>query len=137
MKTMQESEFNTMNIFGKGIENEAYAQYFSKKSFLNPLTSSGATLGVFNVTFEPGCKNNWHIHNATHGGGQLLLCTAGEGWYQEWGKDRVHLVPGSVVEIPPNVKHWHGAADDSWFSHIAIEIPGENTSTTWLEAVDR
>lgn len=132
---MNEQEFDKVNVFGKGQDNVAYEQYFSGKSYLNALTSPGAVLGAYNVTFEPGCKNNWHVHNATKGGGQLLICTAGEGWYQEWGKEKQKLVPGSVVEIPANVKHWHGATDDSWFSHIAMEIPGENTSNTWLEPV--
>ena len=93
--------------------------------------------GVFlaNVTFEPGCRNNWHIHHAKSGGGQMLVCTAGEGWYQEEGKEAVSLEPGSVIVIPPNVKHWHGAKRDSWFSHIAIEVPGEDCQNEWCEAV--
>lgn len=89
-----------------------------------------------NVTFEPGCRNNWHIHHATKGGGQLLICTAGEGWYQEEGKAAVSLTAGTVITIPAEVKHWHGAKKDSWFSHIAVEVPGENTSNEWCEAVD-
>ena len=104
---------------------------------MNPLTNPEET-AVFlaNVTFEPGCRNNWHIHlNADKGGGQLLICTAGEGWYQEEGKEAVSLVPGTVITIPPEVKHWHGAKKDSWFSHIAVEVPGENTSNEWCEAV--
>lgn len=88
-----------------------------------------------NVTFEPGCRNNWHIHKATKNGGQILICTAGQGWYQEEGKEAISLEPGMVITIKPNIKHWHGAKKDSWFSHIAIEIPGENTSTEWLEKV--
>ena len=92
-------------------------------------------MGVYNVTFEPGCRNNWHIHHAAKGGGQLLLCVAGRGWYQEWGKEARELHPGDVVNIPPEVKHWHGAARDSWFSHLALEVPGEDTSNEWLEAV--
>ena len=88
-----------------------------------------------NVTFEPGCRNNWHIHHATKGGGQLLICTAGEGWYQEAGKPAVSLTPGTVITIPPEVKHWHGAKADSWFSHIAVEVPGENTHNEWCEPV--
>ena len=93
--------------------------------------------GVFvaNVTFEPGCRNNWHIHKAEKGGGQILLCTAGKGWYQEWNKPARALRPGDVVHIPAGVKHWHGAARDSWFSHLAVEVPGENTSNEWLEQV--
>ena len=87
------------------------------------------------MTFEPGCRNNWHIHHAKKGGGQLLICTAGEGWYQEEGKDAVSLTEGTVITIPPEVKHWHGAKKDSWFSHIAIEVPGEDTSNEWCEPV--
>ena len=93
-------------------------------------------MGIFNVTFEPGCRNNWHIHHADKGGGQILVCVAGQGWYQEWGKEPQALHPGDVVNIPVGVKHWHGAAADSWFSHLAIEVPGENGSNEWLEAVD-
>lgn len=89
-----------------------------------------------NVTFEPGCRNNWHIHHAKSGGGQLLICTAGEGWYQEYGKEAVSLTPGTVIVIPANVKHWHGAKKDSWFSHIAMEIAGEECSNEWCEPVD-
>ena len=88
-----------------------------------------------NVTFEPGCRNNWHIHHATKGGGQMLVCVAGKGWYQEWGKPAVQMLPGDVIHIPANVKHWHGAAADSWFAHLAFEVPGENTSNEWLEPV--
>ena len=88
------------------------------------------------MTFEPACRNNWHRHDATSGGGQILICTAGEGWYQEEGKDPVSLSEGTVITIPPNVKHWHGAKKDSWFSHIAVEVPGENSDNVWLEEVD-
>ena len=91
---------------------------------------------MFNVTFEPGCRNNWHIHHAENGGGQMLVCVYGRGWYQEWGKEAQELHPGDVVNIPPNVKHWHGAAADSWFQHLAIEVPGEGSSNEWLEPVD-
>ena len=113
-----------------------FAQYFIGESFLNPLTEFGkAPIFLANVTFEPGCRNNWHIHRATKGGGQMLICTAGEGWYQEEGKEATSLAPGMVVTIPANVKHWHGAKADSWFSHIAFEIPGENGSTEWCETV--
>ena len=93
-------------------------------------------VGIFNVTFEPGCRNNWHIHHADKGGGQILVCVAGQGWYQEWGKEPQALHPGDVVNIPVGVKHWRGAMADSWFSHLAIEVPGENGSNEWLEAVD-
>lgn len=133
---METKDFERENIFGKGKFNEAYAQYFVGNSYLNPLTSAGqGKLFFANVTFEPGCRNNWHIHRATKGGGQILLCVAGSGWYQEWGKPAISLSPGDVVEIPAGVKHWHGAKKDSWFAHIAVEVPGENTGSEWLEAV--
>lgn len=124
-------EFN--DLFPRGGKNDAYAQYFDGQSYLNMLTTSGVTIG--NVTFEPGCRNNWHIHHAKSGGGQMLLCTAGEGWYQEWGKPAQKLHPGDVVVIPPEVKHWHGAAKDSWFSHLAVEVPGEKAKNEWCEPV--
>ena len=127
------SDFN--DVFGVGEPNEAYAQYFEGNSYLKLLAKT-STIAVSNVTFEPGCRNNWHIHHAKTGGGQILLCTAGEGWYQEWGKEPQKLVPGSVVVIPPEVKHWHGAAKDSWFSHIAFEVPGTETSNEWCEKVE-
>ena len=130
-----DQNFEASNVFGLGNENTAYAQYFIGKSYLNPLTPAGVPIALANVTFEPGCRNNWHIHHAAKGGGQILLCTAGEGWYQEEGKPAVGLTAGSVVVIPPEVKHWHGAKQDSWFSHIAVEVPGESTSNEWLEAV--
>ena len=120
-------------IFPVGGLNDAYAQYFSGKSWLSLLTTEGVVTA--NVMFEPGCRNNWHIHHSDNGGGQLLLCTAGEGWYQEEGKPAVSLTAGSVVMIPANVKHWHGAKSDSWFSHIAVEVPGENCSNEWCEPV--
>ena len=120
-------------VFPIGQPNDAFAQYFIGHSYLFPVSTS--QVGVFNVTFEPGCRNNWHIHHATKGGGQLLICTAGEGWYQEEGKEAVSLTPGTVITIPAEVKHWHGAKADSWFSHIAVEVPGENTSNEWCEPV--
>lgn len=120
-------------MFGLGKPNTAFAQYFIGNSYLNPLNTEG--VNIVNVTFEPGCRNNWHIHHATKEGGQILLCTDGEGWYQEEGKKAIKLAPGSVVYIRSEVKHWHGATKDSWFSHIAIAVPGENTSNEWLEAV--
>lgn len=120
--------------FGLGQPNTAYAKYFIGQSYLNPLVKEGVNMA--NVTFEPACRNNWHIHKATSGGGQILLCTSGRGWYQEWGKPARELKAGDVVEIPAGVKHWHGAAKDSWFAHIAVATPGENTSTEWLEPVD-
>ncbi len=122
-------------FFGLGEPNTAYAQYFIGSSFLNPLTNPKETVFIANVTFEPGCRNNWHIHHAEKGGGQLLICVDGEGWYQEEGKDAVSLKPGDVITIPAGVKHWHGAKADGWFSHLAVECPGENTSTEWLEPV--
>lgn len=135
MKIMDKVEFEKVNVFGTGNENTAYAQYFIGKSFLNPLTDPSKTVFLANVTFEPGCRNNWHIHHAKSGGGQLLVCTAGEGWYQEEGKEAVSLTPGTVITIPANVKHWHGAKKDSWFSHIAVEVDGEETSNEWCEPV--
>lgn len=136
MKYLDKEEFDKANKFGTGNPNDAFAKYFVGESFLNPLTNPKET-AVFlaNVTFEPGCRNNWHIHHAKTGGGQLLICTAGEGWYQEEGKDAVELKEGSVITIPPEVKHWHGAKKDSWFSHIAVEVPGEETFNQWCEEV--
>lgn len=128
---------NKPNItFDLGEENKAYEKYFIGKSYLNPLTDPNKT-NVFlaNVTFEPKCRNNWHIHHATKGGCQILVCVDGEGWYQEEGKEAVSLKTGMVITIPAEVKHWHGAKKDSWFSHIAIEVPGENTSNEWCEEV--
>ena len=123
-------------IFGLGQPNNSYARYFTGKSYLNPLTNPEETIFLANVTFEPGCRNNWHIHHAAKGGGQILLCTDGRGWYQAWGGEARELRPGDVVHIPARVKHWHGAAKDSWFSHIAFEAPGEDCSTEWCEPVD-
>ena len=137
MKYSNKEDFEKANIFGMGKPNDAFAQYFIGNSYLNPLNEFGESpVFVANVTFEPGCRNNWHIHKASKGGGQILICTAGEGWYQEEGKDAESLVPGSVITIPANVKHWHGAKADSWFSHIAVEVPGDVTSNEWLEEVD-
>ena len=136
MKINSREEFEKQNMFGMGQPNDAFAQFFIGQSFLNPLTDPKET-NVFlaNVTFEPGCRNNWHIHHAAKGGGQILLCVAGQGWYQEWGKPAQALQPGDVVNIPTGVKHWHGAAKDSWFSHLALEVPGESCKNEWLEAV--
>ena len=122
-------------FFGLGQENTAYARYFIGKSYLNPLTDPKKTVFIANVTFEPGCRNNWHIHHAKKGGGQLLVCVDGEGWYQEEGKPAQSLKPGDVVTIPAEVKHWHGAKKGCWFSHLAVEVPGEKTSNEWLEPV--
>jgi hypothetical protein len=119
-----------LSVFPMGKKNEAFAKYFTGQSYLDMLTTSGVVIG--NVTFEPGCRNNWHIH---HKGGQILLVTAGRGNYQEWGQPARELHPGDVVQIPPEVKHWHGAAPDSWFVHLAVEVPAEGASNEWLEAV--
>lgn len=133
---MDKKEFDKMNVFGQGEPNVNFAQYFIGDSFLNPLTVQGeCPVFLANVTFEPGCRNNWHIHHAKSGGGQLLICTAGKGWYQEEGKEAVSLTPGTVITIPANVKHWHGAKKDEWFAHIAVEVPGEETRTEWCEPV--
>lgn len=120
-------------VFPIGVPNDAFAKYFIGQSYLAPLSTG--QIGIFNVTFEPGCRNNWHIHHAAQGGGQILVCVAGRGYYQEDGKPARELHPGDVVNIPAGVKHWHGAAPDSWFSHLAVEVPGENTSNEWLEPV--
>ena len=125
---------NTLSVFPIGEPNTAYAQYFIGQSYLAPLTME--QVPTFNVTIEPRCRNNWHIHHSSSGGGQMLICVCGRGWYQEWGKEPRELHPGDIVNIPPNVKHWHGAAKDSWFQHIAQEIPGENGRTEWCEPVD-
>lgn len=122
-------------FFGLGDPNVSFSQYFIGNSYLKPLTNPKETVFIANVTFEPGCRNNWHIHRATKGGGQILLCVDGYGWYQEEGKPAQSLHPGDVVTIPANVKHWHGAKKDSWFSHLTVECPGENTSNEWLEPV--
>lgn len=136
MKYTDEKQFAEVNTFGKGQPNDAYARYFTGHSFLNPLTKAGeCPIAMSNVTFEPGCRNNWHIHHARNGGGQMLICTAGEGWYQEAGKPAQSLAPGAVVYIPAGVKHWHGAKKDSWFAHIAFDLPGEDASNEWLEPV--
>ena len=138
-KTTDRMEFEKQDSFGIGAPNEAFAKYFIGNSYLKPLTEPGKSpVFLANVTFEPGCRNNWHTHRADKGGGQLLICTAGEGWYQEEGEEAVSLVPGMVITIPANVKHWHGAKRDSWFSHIAVELPGggDNTRTEWHKTVD-
>ena len=127
------TRFQQEMIFPIGEPNTAYAQYFKGNSYLARV--SGEQVSIANVTFEPGCRNNWHIHHATKGGGQMLIGVAGRGWYQEWGKSAKAILPGTVIHIPAGVKHWHGAADDSWFAHLAIEIAGENASNEWLEPV--
>lgn len=118
-------------VFGIGEKNTAYAKYFVGQSYLNMMTTERVVTA--NVTFEPGCRNNWHIH---HKGGQILLVTSGRGYYQEWGKPAEELHAGDVVNIPPEVKHWHGAAKESWFAHVAIEVPADGASNEWCEAVD-
>lgn len=125
--------FQREMIFPVGEPNSAYAKYFRGRSWLANVSSSQVPFA--NVTFEPGCRNNWHIHHASNGGGQMLVGVAGRGWYQEEGKPAVEIMPGTVVHIPANVKHWHGAADDSWFAHLAFSVPGDNASTEWLEPV--
>lgn len=120
-------------VFPIGDANDAFAQYFTGQSYLAPLSTE--QVGIYNVTFEPGCRNNWHVHHADEGGGQILVCMAGRGYYQARGEDPVEMLPGDVVNIPAGVKHWHGAAAGSWFSHLAIEVPGTNGSNEWLEAV--
>lgn len=125
--------FQREMIFPIGEPNTAYAQYFIGNSYLARV--SDAQIPFANVTFEPRCRNNWHIHRATKGGGQMLIGVAGRGWYQEEGKPAVEILPGTVIHIPANVKHWHGAAADSWFAHLAFEISGENASNEWLEPV--
>ena len=121
-------------VFPIGAPNDAFAKYFIGQSYLAPVST--AQVGIYNVTFEPGCRNNWHIHHAQSGGGQILICVAGRGFYQEAGKPAQELHPGDVVNIPAGVKHWHGAAPDSWFSHLAVEVPGTETANEWLEAVN-
>ena len=122
-----------LSVFPVGEKNDAFAKYFIGQSYLAPVSTSQVL--VYNVTFEPACRNNWHIHHAKNGGGQMLICVAGRGWYQEYGKEPRELHPGDVVNIPAEVKHWHGAAKDTWFQHLAVEVPGEETGTEWCEPV--
>lgn len=129
----EKERFQQEMIFPIGEPNTAYAKYFIGNSYLAPVSTE--QVNCANVTFEPGCRNNWHIHKATEGGGQMLIGVAGRGWYQEEGKPAVEILPGTVIHIPANVKHWHGAAADSWFAHLAFGIPGENASNEWLEPV--
>ena len=129
----EKERYQSSILFPIGEPNDAYARYFVGQSYLAPVST--AQVPVFNVTFEPGCRNNWHIHHADRGGGQMLICVGGRGYYQEWGGEPMELKPGDYVNIPEGVKHWHGAAPDSWFSHLAVEVPGENARAEWLEAV--
>ena len=122
-----------LSVFPVGEKNDAFAKYFIGQSYLSPVSTS--QVPVYNVTFEPACRNNWHIHHAKNGGGQMLICVAGRGWYQEYGKEPRELHPGDIVNIPAEVKHWHGAAKDTWFQHLAVEVPGEETGTEWCEPV--
>jgi quercetin dioxygenase-like cupin family protein len=122
-----------LSVFPTGEKNDAFAEYFIGQSYLNMLSLDQVVIG--NVTFEPGCRNNWHIHQADKGGGQMLIVTAGKGWYQEYGKEPQSLKSGDIVHIQAGVKHWHGAAADSWFQHLAIEVSGENCKTQWCEQV--
>ena len=122
-----------LSVFPVGEKNDAFAKYFIGQSYLAPVSTS--QVPVYNVTFEPACHNTWHIHHANNGGGQMLICVAGRGWYQEYGKELRELHPGDVVNIPAEVKHWHGAAKDTWFQHLAVEVPGEETGTEWCEPV--
>lgn len=133
-ETANENEPSQLSPFPIGEPNEKFAGYFTGQSYLYPLTAG--PIPTSNVTFEPGCRNNWHIHRAKSGGGQLLICVSGRGWYQEWGGEARELHPGDVVNIPANVKHWHGAARDSWFQHIAQGIPGEESHTEWCEPME-
>lgn len=133
-KALTEKEkYEKTIMFPVGEPNNAYAKYFIGQSYLTPVSNS--QVKIYNVTFEPGCRNNWHIHSAKNGGGQMLIAVGGMGYYQEWGKEPIKMKPGDVINIPANVKHWHGAAPDSWFSHLAIEVEGTETSNQWLEPV--
>lgn len=127
-------EYQKTIMFPIGNPNDAYKQYFIGQSYISPISTE--QVKMYNVTFEPKCRNNWHIHKSKEGGGQILIAIGGRGYYQEWGKDPIEMKPGDVINIPANVKHWHGAAPDSWFSHIAVEVDGVETENVWLEAVD-
>lgn len=129
----EKEKYQQTIMFPIGEPNEAYAQYFIGQSYLAPISTEQVKFS--NVTFEPGCRNNWHVHHATIGGGQMLIGVGGRGYYQEWGKEPVEIKEGTVIHIPAGVKHWHGAAPNSWFSHLAFELDGEDTSNEWLEPV--
>jgi quercetin dioxygenase-like cupin family protein len=129
---MSDHEFE--QIFPLGEPNDAYAQYFSGQSF-NALLAGGS-VPVSNISFEPGCRNNWHIHHGENGAGdQILMCTAGSGWYRAEGEEPISMEPGTVIRVPAGTKHWHGAKAGSWFSHVALITPGEGVSNEWLEPV--
>lgn len=130
----KKDKYQSTILFPIGAPNDAYAHYFVGQSYLASISSS--QVAIYNVTFEPSCRNNWHIHHADKGGGQILICVGGHGYYQEWGKEAIEMKPGDCINIPKGVKHWHGAAPKSWFSHLAIEVPSVNGSTEWLEKVD-
>ena len=127
------AEYQKTIIFPIGNTNDAYAKYFIGQSYIAPVSTE--QVKIYNVTFEPKCRNNWHIHKAKSGGGQMLIAVGGRGYYQEWGKEPIEMKPGDVINIPANVKHWHGSAPDSWFSHLAVEVDGVETSNEWLEPV--
>ena len=135
----KENKMNSLEQYQKtimfpiGKPNDAYKQYFIGQSYIAPISTQ--QVKIYNVTFEPKCRNNWHIHKAKSGGGQMLIAVGGRGYYQEWGKEPVEMKPGDVINIPANVKHWHGAAPDSWFSHLAVEVEGIETDNVWLEPV--
>ncbi len=129
----EKDKFQNTIFFPIGEPNNGFAEYFVGQSYLAPISTQ--QIPIYNVTFEPRCRNNWHIHHAKSGGGQMLICVGGRGYYQEFGKEVVEMLPGSVINIPADVKHWHGAAPDSWFSHLAVEIPGEETGNEWCEPV--
>ena len=130
----EKDKYQNTILFPIGAPNDGFKQYFIGQSYLAPVSKE--QVGICNVTFEPACRNNWHVHYADKGGGQILICVGGRGYYQEWGKEAIEMNPGDCINIPAGVKHWHGAAPDSWFSHLAIEVPGENGSNEWLEPVD-
>ncbi|MDO4554503.1 MAG: carboxymuconolactone decarboxylase family protein [Lachnospiraceae bacterium] len=130
----EKEKYQNTIMFPIGEPNDAYAQYFIGNSYLSVICKD--QVFTANVTFEPGCRNNWHIHHAKSGGGQMLICVGGRGYYQEWGKDPIEMKPGDIINIPAEVKHWHGAAPDSWFSHLTPAVPGEDMSNEWCEPVD-
>lgn len=136
MRYERKEQFEKVNAFGTGTANTAYAQFFTGDSFLNPLTDPEGGLFAANVTFEPGCRNNWHIH---HGGAQVLIAVGGRGYYQIEGQEPKELKAGEAVCIPADTKHWHGAAPGESFSHLAFMVPAGDPgamSNEWLEPVD-